>query len=550
MTRIKNIAAVPVGDHEIIAYFEIALSAGTLEDKTARDPLRDGPGTTLGAFSAPSPGGTARKKDASGSPIPRDQYDGLLNRYRSESVWQKAENVVGSDLHEYIRRILAGENPDLASFWTLGKQAARFVNSADLYPAPTTEDERKAISGSRIAKAIRLDLSKGAQERLRVHGVEPAPLRIILGDLRLAAFATGRGIAMVPITLARLSDTSVPTAIELLEAVIAVNRGHLLSWCSAKDGVPVEGEAFSLIALVQRLLFGGPSSAEARNFKGRGHTYAFVRFDDVVPVADRDALAVYMARHYTSDYAVSGEAAGRISVADFDTVRHAIALEGAATVVGPTADHPHLTSFLKDFRTTTFQRHYALVALLALHEHAYLLESVAGSVKALTQPKDEKVKKQARQDEERADKLGKLQSDFLDFRLRFRFPEVSHISMHNAVHRAFRKALALDRLLDERAADIGDHAADLQFQLDQRRNGSFRWVSAFAAAGVAGLTMFTLVKEIGTLLLEPATAGWAGVVMGLTIAIVAGIATWWRGPGSTPIAHVAAHRVWPRRGLR
>ena len=173
-------------------------------------------------------------------------------------------------------------------------------------------------------------------------------------------------------------------------------------------------------------------------------------------------------------------------------MRSVIANEGAATIVTPTPAQPELPAFLANFKTGTFRRHYLPIALLALHEQAFLIQRAA---RALDAPGSTATGVPLAE-------LQRLLRDALLFRLRFRFAELSFISMHNEVNRGFRTVMSLDRLLDDLGNDVAAVEAFLRARSDAEREVAaeaterrFYWASVVGAMALAGLTTFTILKE-------------------------------------------------------
>jgi hypothetical protein len=458
--------------------------------------------------------------------VPDDQKPALRDRYDDKAIWTRAEGLAaGSDFHAHIRDIVGGRREDLATFWVLDETARRFVDSAALY---TEETDRAA----RVNKRVALTFSKAAAGRLAAQSIESHQLVVTIEAMQLALFRTGHGFAVTTITFAR-PDRSKITAIELLEAQVAIGRFNEVAWVDAKNLSPVAGRPFTLGQLVRRMVFGDKTETVA---SGRVSTYTYAQFDKPLPVLERDAFAIRLVRHYTTDYVLAPDITGVAFVHDFETVRHALALEGAATVVGPTQEAPDLPAFLQNFKTVTFRRHYVPIALLALHEHAFLVQRTSASVISSEEMSDHS---------KTVERLRELREASLTFRLCYCFSELSYITMHNALNHAFRQVLRLDALLRRLAADAADvelylramkEAEDRRIEYNKHRR--YYWSSVVGGAALAGLTTFTIFKEIGELALEHEEyAGWIGVGAGIVVTLIAGAIGHLRGPAKHESGH-------------
>ncbi|MFO1082123.1 MAG: hypothetical protein U1E23_16020 [Reyranellaceae bacterium] len=463
MTLDRSFAAETLSEHEILLLHRI----------DGLD-LARGPTTTLGQI-------------ADGPGIPADQKAALAGRYAASPVWKRAAtSEAGQDFHRHIREIVGGQREDLATRWEPDELGRRFLERADLY-------DREVEPAQRAAKRLALRLSAAARSRLERHGIAVGDLLVRPSGIDLTLFRTGHGFAATRLELAR-ADGHALTALELLEAQVLLARYGKLAWIDPRGAEGTSGAPFLLADLVHRLVCG---EDRPRHAPQRVTTYTYARFAGPLPPAARDRFAVYLARHYTTDYAVAPDIGNLAFVADFETVRHAVALEGAATVVGATPERPELPAFLEDFRTVTFRRHYVPIALLARHEHAFLVERTSASV----------ISRDEMEDHGRAVRhLEALRESALLFRLCYRFSELSYVSLHNALNRAFRDVLHLDRMMAELTSDIASveqHLRELRdaehrrLELDKHRR--YYWATVLGGAALAGLTAYTIGKELGEL---------------------------------------------------
>lgn len=524
MTLDNSFAAEALSEHEIQILYRL----------DGLDPAT-GPTTTLARL-------------AGGPGVPSDQEPALAGRYAGTRVWKRSPSGdAGQDFHRHIREIVGGQREDLATRWEPDEVAGRLLERADLYEQPV---ER----GQRVDKRLALPLSAAARGRLERHGIAVDRLTVRITGIDVTLFRTGHGFAATTLELTR-ADGRALTALELLEAQVLLTRFGTLEWIAADSGEAVAGKPFPLADLVHRLACG---EDRPRPSNPRVSTYTYARFAGALPTATRDRFAIYLARHYTTDYAVAADIGSVAFVADFDTVRHAVALEGAATVVGAAPGEPPLPAFLRDFRTVTFHRHYLPIALLARHEHAFLVERTSASVMS----RDELA------DPGRAvERLESLRAAGLVFRLCYRFSELSYVSLHNALNRAFREVLRLDRMMEELSSDIASvelHLRELRDaehrRLELAKHRRYYWASVLGGAALAGLTAFTIGKELTEVALHAAASlaghhgglphatelipGGLGVLLGLGVAAAAMRIGLRRGPA----AHESSHGSDPEAG--
>jgi hypothetical protein len=412
--------------------------------------------------------------------IPDDQLAALRGRYRNEKIWEKAVGGAGTDFYSHLKQIVDGQREDLATFWRLTPHAKSFLTSADLYEKDTPRSER-------VRKQIVLTLPDSKMQRLAAHGVAARSLAIVLDSGFLHIFATGKSFAHLIVRAEPIDGAGPLTAMELVEAQVALARVNELSWQYIEGTKPLA--AFNLNALIRQLVQG---EAAAVRKAVRIRTYTYARLGSYLSSKDLDFLGFYLARHFSSDYLTDPAMQGVERVIQFETVRHTIALEGAATLISPDASGK-LPAYLEHFTTNTLRAHYVPIALLALHEYGFLIDRTSRSVMNYEDERSVNKTLQA---------LERLRSDSLVFRLCYRFSQVSHITMHNEMNQAFRKALGLDRMMNEFAADVTEIEAFLRAVQEHNTENRFYWFSVIGGASLAGFAALTIFTAIFRVLLS------------------------------------------------
>lgn len=498
--------------HEIILFYEVDGLAPAEGPRGASGAL------TLGDLAAtPQVGVSAANLAAMAEPA-----------HAGKHPWQQAapgKRGVGSDFHAHIEDALAGRRPDLLAFWRLDPAVVRLERTglavvgkrepAKTAPSPAPETPAADAGGAshkvRSARQqFRMRWSPAQRRRMEAATVSVAPLTLIVEDIKLALFGTGLGFAIVRITLAR-DDRKPILASELLEAQTSLGRINELALSDSGDDAAGADKTriFSLGNFVRQLAL-GPMAKTKRH--GRVNTSTFARFDDVLPTAARDRFGVLLARHFTADYALSDAPEGTIQIGTFETVRHTIGAEGTATIMGPTPEHPVLPSFLGTYQTHTFRQNYANLVLLALHEQAFLVDRTTRSVVPASE---------AAVAEKVIERLEALREDTLLFRYGYRFSEVSYLSPHSLFNRSLRDVLRLDLLHAELSADVTETHAHLENARAAALERRFFWASILGAAAFAGLTTYTIVKEVLKLVLGKPYFGAIAVAIGVVAALIA-----------------------------
>lgn len=373
---------------------------------------------------------------------------------------------------------MSGENPELLKRWRLSANSSQFMASANLYPADASRDARKKKT---------LCMTLGARSKARLGLADDSEVLFLLEikSPEIVAFATGTSFLVARVTFQRPGQPHL-TAAELTEAVHAVSRFNTCCWRGADDQEAVDGPEFTLGTLLHSLV---TSEVTDRVLTNRVTSYVFAQAASAMDTRTQDALCSYLARRYTSDYAMDVENARLRHIRDFENVRHAICEEGLASVIQP-LDGRELPDSLSNWRSSVLQACYSPIVLLALHENWFLNLKRADAV--TTQSGEEAISV-----------LQGIVDSALLFRLWFRFSSVSDISMHNAISEALREVLRLDRKLDEMQDDVEAMtdclvAAEREKNehLEAVRHRRFYAVGVFSAAALAGLTAQQIAKEL------------------------------------------------------
>lgn len=433
---------------------------------------------------------------------PLDQIPALCSRYAETEIWnpvftdsgQGASNqstAISTDLHDAVRDLVSGQRPELLRRWRLSPIADRFLQRADLYEAEVGRDDRHR-------KFPGLELGKAAKIRLGLPEKDPFWFRLNIDDLEVVKFATGVAFLIARLQVLMAGGSSLTTK-ELAEAVHAVSRINTCKWRDFQTNMPVDGPEFTLGKLLRA--FAQPTQS-ATLLANRVTSHVCAQLNAPLPTADLDFLASYYSRRYTTDYALDPNAVDIERLTDFTNVRHAISEEGVASVLAP-ARNKELPKFLQTWQTTSLRATYIPTMLLLLHENWFLSQS-RNSASALNGQVDE------------LDALESIVNDAMIFRLDYRFPSYSDISMHNQIANAMRRKLSLDRKLHEMQDDVTAMAerlagerAKMRAEFEKRRHENYSWVGRTSTSVIAWLTAFTISKEVLGALVEPVTEGGA-----------------------------------------
>ncbi|MBS1983403.1 MAG: hypothetical protein JST16_04455 [Bdellovibrionales bacterium] len=414
--------------------------------------------------------------------MPAGLLPALAGRYANEVLFEPFGDLkLGTDFHDHIADLVSGRRQDLMKVFSLGERGRNLLQRGVLYSADVPSDKRKPHK-------LVLKLSNAAEARLIRVGIVPRTYRLAIEDIKVFVFSTGKGLTQTRVTVRPETADSL-SPLELLEIQIALGRFNEICWLEEDRQYEKNQPKITFGTLIRALVVG---PAVPTRKEGRVSTWTFLQFDKDIDKDRRNLMECHFARHYTSDYVLSGAIRGITTVRDFDTVGHTFALEGACTTVAAEPAVGSMTSFLKSFKENTFHKHYLPLMLMALHEQRFLIDRTSRS--AIREAGESN-------SEATLGALRALRSDSLVFRLVYRLSTASFISMHNSVSLALRKVFFLDSMLQQLAVDVSEaenmlqNLADRRRQSDERRRERrFYFPSIVASAALAALTAFQLLE--------------------------------------------------------
>jgi hypothetical protein len=350
-----------------------------------------------------------------------------------------SEFVIGDDLHPAV----AGQFAQGALGWTSGRrvpaialsqQGLNLLNGRLALPP----GDPRTVPGYTAIFGLALDVGPPGEPQagvLRVSGVE------------VLHFASGVGLALVTLEWGGKQPLTLD-ALQLLLSRLTPNREKdVLRW--AHLAAPPEDQRFSLGWLLGQVLVSATCRFEVWS---RFFTYVYATLPaGTDPDAMSDA-AWRLSRHYSPGYGAEPSFPGTELYAPFADIRHALSLEGAATVANQASDFVANGGLAGRFGNC-----YLPLAILAYHEHAYLLD-IAQEAARVPPGDDAGAQVEA---------LRHMTDRFLRFRLRYRLALVSDITMHNAFYERMRRSLQLEVLEAKLGQDVAEAQSHLRRVADE-----------------------------------------------------------------------------------
>ena len=446
---------------------------------------------------------------------------------------------LGDDLHPAVAAALGGHIED----WRAGgaitclrlTDRGRAILNGDWVRPP---GDPRALPGYLPRRGLAVLLGTESRRRLAAarrgdHAADGAEigehLPVTVTDLRLLTFPSRVGLAILELAIGSRA-LGVAELQEVLHVASHGSRAGSIGWQCLADPAP----GFTLPELVIGLLRPAGCAPEPWN---RIYSYVFARFaafpTQPCPIEE---TAWRLSRRYTSDYHPGTDyREGMALLRPFEDVVHAAGIEGAVTLSA--GSQPFLVQAMRD----RVAKCYLPLAILAYHEHVQLIEMA-----------QQAVHREGAAERVSTDRLGGLLDRFLTFRLLYRLPVASDITMHNLFYDALRRGLELERLTRKIVEDVAEaerslrrnaieaeHDRAARHERDQLARERAYQRSYFArerrrapllglfAAMLTFLTCFAAFREVREVLLSSAVGRYLPEGGPLVLATVFGLLSWW-----------------------
>ncbi|WP_417812530.1 hypothetical protein [Thalassospira alkalitolerans] len=507
--------------------------------------------------------------------LPEKCRPAAKSHFADVSLLRETSKPCGGDLYAPVRGLISGETPSLCRVYTLSEQFQNFLARGVLYEKDVPAEERfqyqlaMVLSGAarkRFEKALSEDdmpteFLIPARKPDGAMGKDAFVVPIEISGFDLYQFATGRVVCQLSLKARMPDGRDLPSPL-LTELVSHAGRFAKLGWIEhppsilqAKKSKGVSGaegdqmvdvsapvlldgmDEFTLGGFVNRIVR-GPRGRAARSMRTYTHAFAMISKKSTGQVRGLlEEFGKKLARQYTDDYALSADADGLHEVADFDNVVHILSREGGASIVDPFKNGEKIP-FLSDFRQATLEKNYLPISVLNVHQHARSLDLLTLAVKKGDEARELDVgtgtvsAHDAIEDEKSVLRAwDKMQDDVTLLNSRFRFHQISPVSMHNRFSMAQRLALGLDELEKHLSADLADMSMRIQALVSMRSQARqqrfdrwFWWVPIVGSGVLTGI----LVLEIVTAVFDMRESGfdiWELGALAVAAAITIG-ATW------------------------
>ena len=443
------------------------------------------------------------------------------------SLWEIKTTQLDKRFHEFSSSLVNGEiNTDFSQGFfgmpplSLSKQALRTLNNG---------------TPNHLGAGVAISLKQAATNRLKAIGIT-APLDNDQWPMmfnEVSFYGLNFGVGMLVIDLAFKQPVKNGAAISHLQALLEINyaiarnsndhQAISINWGTDpdhSDSSPSTTKGLS--PLIDRLM---PTeeiaSLNLRACKDRNNTYSYV-FLASEESLDREAkenCVFRIARKYNDLYLPENPQQQISYFEPFKTITHAFSLEGCCTYVDWSLYQDDVPESIKNFGKTAVKQAYAPLILLTYAEYIFLREMAGNSHQKqidMNNPTGENL-----------DRLRKYRSKLYDFRLNFRFTQISSNTNHNLFCNTNKQALEIEQLLTDTTNDVDEveqYIADHVSQQQEARLRKFGILGSLFAAIIGwvdlwGLNLHDIIYQPSDI--EPSSiAVFLLVLVALTVTVI------------------------------
>ena len=386
-------------------------------------------------------------------------------KFAESNVWHSTETKLDKRFHDFSHELINGmDNTSHSNGFfglkplVLSQEAIRILNQG---------------SPSSLGLGITFELKKASATRLAKKNIS-APLEnncwpMMFNSIVFYGLNNGIGLLVIDVSFKQAvkNGVAIRHIEELLELNYAIARNsndHQSSnihWQREKNDSKTNG----LSSLVDALLpIEENNTLNLRPTKDRGncYTYTFASSEKPLEKQDKDNFIFRMARKYNDLYLPENPHSQISYFEPFKTITHAFCLEGATTYIDLSQYSQQVPESIKNFGKTAIVQAYAPLILLTYAEYIFLREMASNS------HHDKKVDLH-NPTEENLSKLRSFRSKLYDFRLNFRYTQISSNTNHNLFCSTNKKALQIEQLLNETTNDVDEVEQYIADQVSQKQ---------------------------------------------------------------------------------
>ena len=266
---------------------------------------------------------------------------------------------------------------------------------------------------------------------------------------------------------------------------------------------------------------------KATNDRSNTYAYTYLATEQALTHDQRKQYAFRVARKYNELYLPDDTDQQIDYFEPFKPITHAFSLEGAATYIDFACCIDQIPESIINFDRTAIPQAYAPLILLTYAEYIFLREMATNS------PDEDRVDMR-NPTNENLTKLRDFRTKLYDFRLNFRYTQISGNTNHNLFCNANKKALEIASLLVETSSDareIEQYIADHVSQKQEARLKKFGVLGSLFAIIIGWVDLWGL--NLHGILFENSEVNTSSIAIFLAVLVILGATVLYTTKGSS-----------------
>ena len=444
---------------------------------------------------------------------------GFLNtnihpNFLDSNLWLSQQCLFDKRIHEFGNKLVNGLEQDSTTAGFFG-----------LSPVRLSDDAIRVLNcgtPNSLGTGLSIDLKKSAIQRLHDKGITP-PINgksypLMFNSVWYYSLNMGVGMMVVDVSFKQPQKGGI--GINHLEEFQEINymlsrnsndhQSAIINWTS-------ENKTKGLSDIVDLLLpvgFGQPINLSKTKDHKNTYSYSYIATDQSLEYAERKNYLFRLSRKYNELYLPENTDQQIEYFEPFLPITHAFSLEGAASFIDYSVYEGAVPESIKNFHRSAIPQAYTILILLTYAEYFFLREMATNT------PDAERVDMRNPTEKNLA-KLRNFRTKLYDFRLNFRYSQISSNTNHNLFCDTNKKALEIERILLETSNDTKEielYISDQVSQQQQQKLKVFGIIGSLFAVIIGWVDLWGL--NFHQIIFEESTNNIPSIIVFISVLIV------------------------------
>lgn len=440
----------------------------------------------------------------------KDIHTNFLN----SALWQPQEAKLDKRVHKFASKLINGIDKPSSSEGFFG-----------LLPTKLSDDAIRVLNQGTpndLGTGINIELKKSAIKRLVEKGFTP-PINdnsypMMFNSIWLYSFNMGVGMMVVDLSFKqpKKGGLTISQLAEFQEINYIISRNSK-DHQSATINWTTDTTTQGLSELVEALLpvkVGQSINLSKTDDHKNTYSYSYIAANEQQDYAQRKNYLFRLSRKYNELYLPENTEQQIEYFEPFLPITHAFSLEGAASYIDYSAYEGSPPESIKNFHRSAIPQAYAMLILLTYAEYIFLREM------ATNVPDADRVDMR-NPTEKNLSKLRSFRTKLYDFRLNFRFSQISSNTNHNLFCDTNKKSLDIERLLQETSNDVQEielYISDQVSQQQEQRLKKYGVIGSLFAVIIGWVDLWGL--NFHQIIFEDEAANSSSIIVFISVLIV------------------------------